>query len=32
MHPPDSKVIGRADDHQQALGASDDDTVPEAIA
>jgi sulfate/thiosulfate transport system ATP-binding protein len=33
VHPPDSKVIGRADEHQGALlGASDDDTLSEVIA
>jgi sulfate transport system ATP-binding protein len=33
VHPPESKVIGRADQHQGALlGASDDDTLSEAIA
>ena len=32
VHPPESKVIGRADEHPEVLGASNDDTVPEAIA
>jgi sulfate/thiosulfate transport system ATP-binding protein len=32
VHPPESKVIGRADDHPGALGASDDDTLSEAVA
>jgi sulfate/thiosulfate transport system ATP-binding protein len=33
VHPPESKVIGRADEHRQALlGASDDDTLSEVIA
>jgi sulfate/thiosulfate transport system ATP-binding protein len=27
VHPPESKVIGRADDHPEALGASGDDTL-----
>jgi hypothetical protein len=32
VHPPESKVIGRADEHQDALlGASDDDTLSEAV-
>jgi len=32
VHPPESKVIGRADEHQEALlGASDDDTLSEAV-
>jgi sulfate transport system ATP-binding protein len=31
VHPPESKVIGRADEHPGALGASDDDTLSEAI-
>ncbi|MFZ0387170.1 MAG: TOBE-like domain-containing protein [Solirubrobacteraceae bacterium] len=32
VHPPESKVIGRADDHPEAmLGASDDDTLSEAV-
>jgi len=33
VHPPESKVIGRADEHQAAvLAASDDDTLSEAVA
>jgi sulfate transport system ATP-binding protein len=32
VHPPESKVIGRADEHPGALGASDDDTLSEAVA
>jgi sulfate transport system ATP-binding protein len=32
VHPPESKVIGRADDHPEVLPASDDDTLSEAIA
>jgi sulfate/thiosulfate transport system ATP-binding protein len=32
VHPPESKVIGRADDHPEVLGASDDDTLSEAVA
>jgi sulfate transport system ATP-binding protein len=31
VHPPESKVIGRADEHLEALGASDDDTLSEAV-
>jgi sulfate transport system ATP-binding protein len=32
VHPPESKVIGRADDHPEVLGASDDDTLSETVA
>ena len=32
VHPPESKVIGRADEHPEVLGASDDDTLSQAIA
>ena len=31
VHPPESKVTGRADEHPGALGATDDDTLSEAI-
>jgi sulfate/thiosulfate transport system ATP-binding protein len=31
VHPPESKVIGRVDEHQEALAAADDDTLSEAV-
>jgi sulfate transport system ATP-binding protein len=31
VHPPESKVIGRADEHPEALSGSDDDTLSQAV-
>jgi sulfate transport system ATP-binding protein len=32
VHPPESKVIGRADEHPEVLGSDDDPLSSEAVA